>query len=139
MHTRKDQTRIQHQDRTIPRPTTHTTQTTLPNPQILRQLLPQRTPPLTPQRQRTPQRYPRDHKNRQWWEAMLSWTHYKRAKEGATQRRQGIFQEHEDMIARILGDTWQTTALLLSKKARARTCRTKAQAYLIMHSLPPHP
>ena len=70
---------------------------------------------------------------------MLSWTHYKRAKKGATQRRQGIFQEHEDILNRILGDTWQTTALQLNKKAWIRTCRSKAQAYLSLHNLPPHP
>ena len=88
---------------------------------------------------RNPTQELRDHRNRKWWKAMLSWTWYKRSQEGATQRRQGNWPEHEDILERILGETWQTTALQMNKKDWVHECRTKAQAYLKIHRLPIHP
>lgn len=88
---------------------------------------------------RNPTQELRDHRNRKWWKAMLSWTWYKRSKEGATQRRQGNWPEHEDTPERIHGDTWQTNARQMNKKNWVHERRTKSQAYLKAHKLPIHP
>ena len=81
----------------------------------------------------------RDHRNRTWWKAILFWTHSQRAKEDATQRRQGLFPEHEDLITVIQGEGWRHKALRMNKKDWVRDCRHNAQTYLIDHHLPPNP
>ena len=81
----------------------------------------------------------RDHRNRTWWKVVLSWTHYQRAKKNATQRRQGLFPEHEDLITIIQGEGWRYKALRMNKKTWVRDCRHNAQTYLTDHHLPTNP